>query len=198
MRERNLETHTQGPARLELACNPLSRFAPSAGNDPGEEPRGLPVSGGNPSFQAVHGHVCMLPGRWHLLGVHPLQEHVMPLTLGVLHLLSPHFPTPAPDQCPLSYVPHLSSPSRYNVFKIHWLMAALTFTKSISLLFHSVRVWGQEQRRVGWSLWGQEKAPTSHCPNLCRPWAGEFHMSIRVSIHFFTVASFPSSPSVQL
>ncbi|XP_052498825.1 protein GPR108 isoform X4 [Budorcas taxicolor] len=26
----------------------------------------------------------------------------------------------------------------YNVFKIHWLMAALTFTKSISLLFHSI------------------------------------------------------------
>ncbi|XP_049732568.1 protein GPR108 [Loxodonta africana] len=26
----------------------------------------------------------------------------------------------------------------YNVFKIHWLMAALAFTKSISLLFHSV------------------------------------------------------------
>uniref|UniRef100_A0A452U8S5 G protein-coupled receptor 108 n=1 Tax=Ursus maritimus TaxID=29073 RepID=A0A452U8S5_URSMA len=26
----------------------------------------------------------------------------------------------------------------YNVFKIHWLMAALAFTKSISLLFHSI------------------------------------------------------------
>uniref|UniRef100_A0A4W2EPD7 G protein-coupled receptor 108 n=1 Tax=Bos indicus x Bos taurus TaxID=30522 RepID=A0A4W2EPD7_BOBOX len=26
----------------------------------------------------------------------------------------------------------------YNVFKIHWLMAALTFTKSVSLLFHSI------------------------------------------------------------
>ncbi|XP_039626286.1 protein GPR108-like [Polypterus senegalus] len=27
---------------------------------------------------------------------------------------------------------------RYNVFKIHWLMAALAFTKSISLIFHSI------------------------------------------------------------
>lgn len=122
----------------------------------------------------------------------------MPLTLGVPHLLSFHIPTPAPDQCPLSSVPHLPSPTRYNVFKIHWLMAALTFTKSVSLLFHSVRVWGQEQRGVGWSLWGQEKAPTSHSPNPCRPWAGEFQMSIRVSIHYITAASFPSSPSVQL
>ncbi|XP_032164259.1 protein GPR108 isoform X4 [Mustela erminea] len=26
----------------------------------------------------------------------------------------------------------------YNVFKIHWLMAALAFTKSVSLLFHSI------------------------------------------------------------
>ncbi|XP_006244348.1 protein GPR108 isoform X2 [Rattus norvegicus] len=33
--------------------------------------------------------------------------------------------------------PH--SPSgRYSVFKIHWLMAALAFTKSVSLLFHSI------------------------------------------------------------
>lgn len=29
----------------------------------------------------------------------------------------------------------------YNVFKIHWLMAALAFTKSVSLLLHSVRAW---------------------------------------------------------
>ncbi|XP_072104165.1 protein GPR108-like [Mobula birostris] len=27
---------------------------------------------------------------------------------------------------------------RYNVFKIHWLMAALAFTKSISILFHAI------------------------------------------------------------
>lgn len=29
---------------------------------------------------------------------------------------------------------------RYSVFKIHWLMAALAFTKSTSLVFHSVSV----------------------------------------------------------
>uniref|UniRef100_A0A674C0I2 G protein-coupled receptor 108 n=1 Tax=Salmo trutta TaxID=8032 RepID=A0A674C0I2_SALTR len=29
-------------------------------------------------------------------------------------------------------------PCRYSVFKIHWLMAALAFTKSISLVFHSI------------------------------------------------------------
>lgn len=29
----------------------------------------------------------------------------------------------------------------YNVFKIHWLMAALAFTKSVSLLLHSVSAW---------------------------------------------------------
>ncbi|MGH0171844.1 UNVERIFIED_CONTAM: hypothetical protein FKN15_061781 [Acipenser sinensis] len=28
--------------------------------------------------------------------------------------------------------------ARFNVFKIHWLMAALAFTKSISLIFHSI------------------------------------------------------------
>lgn len=27
---------------------------------------------------------------------------------------------------------------RYSVFKIHWLMAALAYTKAVSLLFHSV------------------------------------------------------------
>ncbi|XP_010770584.1 protein GPR107-like, partial [Notothenia coriiceps] len=27
---------------------------------------------------------------------------------------------------------------RYSVFKIHWLMAALAFTKAISLVFHSI------------------------------------------------------------
>lgn len=31
---------------------------------------------------------------------------------------------------------------RYSVFKIHWLMAALAFTKSVSLLFHSVSTRG--------------------------------------------------------
>lgn len=30
----------------------------------------------------------------------------------------------------------------YSVFKIHWLMAALAFTKSVSLLFHSVSTQG--------------------------------------------------------
>ncbi|MBN3324207.1 GP108 protein, partial [Atractosteus spatula] len=29
-------------------------------------------------------------------------------------------------------------PRRFNVFKIHWLMAALAFTKSLSLIFHSI------------------------------------------------------------
>lgn len=35
---------------------------------------------------------------------------------------------------------HLSSVlvCSYSVFKIHWLMAALAFTKSMSLVFHSV------------------------------------------------------------
>lgn len=32
-------------------------------------------------------------------------------------------------------------PCRYSVFKIHWLMAALAFTKSASLVFHSVSQW---------------------------------------------------------
>lgn len=42
-------------------------------------------------------------------------------------------PRPRRPQRPL-----LLPPARYNVFKIHWLMAALAFTKSIALLFHSV------------------------------------------------------------
>lgn len=44
------------------------------------------------------------------------------------------------------------SPSgRYSVFKIHWLMAALAFTKSVSLLFHSVSTPGPVgDTRVGW------------------------------------------------
>lgn len=32
-------------------------------------------------------------------------------------------------------------PCRYSVFKIHWLMAALAFTKAASLVFHSVSSW---------------------------------------------------------
>ncbi|KAK2490704.1 hypothetical protein MC885_020363, partial [Smutsia gigantea] len=36
----------------------------------------------------------------------------------------------------------------YKVFKIHWLMAALAFTKSISLLFHSV---AGQRAREGWA-----------------------------------------------
>lgn len=35
----------------------------SPGNDPGEEPGGLPVRRGNALFQALHGHVYLLPGR---------------------------------------------------------------------------------------------------------------------------------------
>ncbi|PNI12552.1 GPR108 isoform 10, partial [Pan troglodytes] len=45
-------------------------------DDPGEEPRWLPVGSGDAPFQALHGHVRLLPGRRHLLGVHPLQEHI--------------------------------------------------------------------------------------------------------------------------
>ncbi|KAF6720159.1 Protein GPR108 [Oryzias melastigma] len=33
---------------------------------------------------------------------------------------------------------HILMKHRYSVFKIHWLMAALAFTKSISLVFHSI------------------------------------------------------------
>ncbi|XP_041097954.1 protein GPR108-like [Polyodon spathula] len=33
---------------------------------------------------------------------------------------------------------HVLVKHRFNVFKIHWLMAALAFTKSISLIFHSI------------------------------------------------------------
>ncbi|XP_030635673.1 protein GPR108 [Chanos chanos] len=33
---------------------------------------------------------------------------------------------------------HTLMKHRYSVFKIHWLMAALAFTKSVSLLFHSI------------------------------------------------------------
>lgn len=54
---------------------------PAPGDDPGEEPGGLPVGSGNPPLQALPGHVRLLPGRGRLLGVHPLQEHVMPVPL---------------------------------------------------------------------------------------------------------------------
>uniref|UniRef100_A0A3Q1FVY6 G protein-coupled receptor 108 n=1 Tax=Acanthochromis polyacanthus TaxID=80966 RepID=A0A3Q1FVY6_9TELE len=45
--------------------------------------------------------------------------------------------------CMAGCVKHLnifpySPPHRYSVFKIHWLMAALAFTKSTSLVFHSI------------------------------------------------------------
>lgn len=47
---------------------------------------------------------------------------------------------PVPDGAPApASVPN--PPARYNVFKIHWLMAALAFTKSVSLLLHSVSAW---------------------------------------------------------
>ncbi|XP_030876095.1 protein GPR108 isoform X4 [Leptonychotes weddellii] len=65
----------QLPQLLQLKAGPGAAVR-HHGHDPGEEPRGLPVSGGNPPLQAVHGHVCLLPGRWHLLGVCPLQEHI--------------------------------------------------------------------------------------------------------------------------
>ncbi len=38
---------------------------------------------------------------------------------------------------------------RYSVFKIHWLMAALAFTKSTSLVFHSVST---HHHRAGYCL----------------------------------------------
>ncbi|XP_044110350.1 protein GPR108 isoform X3 [Neovison vison] len=65
----------QLPQLLQLKAGPGAALR-HHGHDPGEEPRGLPVSGGNPPLQAVHGHVCLLPGRWHLLGVRPLQEPI--------------------------------------------------------------------------------------------------------------------------
>ncbi|XP_012501697.1 PREDICTED: protein GPR108 isoform X2 [Propithecus coquereli] len=69
----------------------------------------------------------------------------------------------------------------YNVFKIHWLMAALAFTKSISLLFHSVRAWGREPG--GWAARKRATRPPlkmsmdpglvgvhlSDCPSICPP-----------------------------
>uniref|UniRef100_A0A5F7ZMY7 G protein-coupled receptor 108 n=1 Tax=Macaca mulatta TaxID=9544 RepID=A0A5F7ZMY7_MACMU len=55
---------------------PPPTTVPSPGDDPGEEPRWLPVGGGDAPFQAVPGHVRLLPGRRHLLGVRPLQEHI--------------------------------------------------------------------------------------------------------------------------
>nr|XP_035922000.1 protein GPR108 isoform X2 [Halichoerus grypus] len=65
----------QLPQLLQLKAGPGAAVR-HHGHDPGEEPRGLPVGGGNPPLQAVHGHVCLLPGRWHLLGVCSLQEHI--------------------------------------------------------------------------------------------------------------------------
>lgn len=144
---------------------PPPTTVPSPGDDPGEEPRWLPVGGGDAPFQALPGHVRLLPGRRHLLGVHPLQEHVMPLPLGVP-------PVPSPDPHPYALLmpptPSLPDPpTRYSVFKIHWLMAALAFTKSISLLFHSVRA--LDRGAAGGGLGGRDHL--GHPPNLCRPWA---------------------------
>ncbi|XP_071066090.1 protein GPR108 isoform X2 [Dasypus novemcinctus] len=55
------------------------------GDDPGEEPGGLPVGGGNSPFQALPGHVRLLSGRRHLLGVCSLQEHVQRLQDPLAH-----------------------------------------------------------------------------------------------------------------
>ncbi|KAM5307267.1 LOW QUALITY PROTEIN: protein GPR108 [Glossophaga mutica] len=44
-----------------------------------------------------------------------------------------------------------------NVFKIHWLVVALAFTKSVSLLFHSVRAWA-------W-VWGLPGSTTYYFTN---------------------------------
>lgn len=62
------------------------------------------------------------------------------LALGGPPLPSSPPPIPVPDGAPApASVPN--PPARYNVFKIHWLMAALAFTKSVSLLLHSVSAW---------------------------------------------------------
>lgn len=129
-----LETGTlQKPrARATGARPPVS---PLPGDDPREESRRLPVSGRNAPLQALPDDVCLLPGCWHLLGVCALQEYVK--RLPALPTLPAASLRASPPDLNSALPPH--SPSgRYSVFKIHWLMAALAFTKSVSLLFHSV------------------------------------------------------------
>lgn len=66
--------------------------------------------------------------------------------------------------------PLLSNPpARYTVFRIHWLMAALVLTKSISLLLHSVSA--LVGSRGGLASRGPLRRLCRPLSSLCRPWA---------------------------
>lgn len=83
--------------------------------------------------------------------------------------------------------------SRYNVYKIHWLMAALAFTKSISLLFHSVSTGAGAQ-------WAGPPTEPSHLPGHPLPGCDHcplpiFWAQLSQPIHVLSVATSSLSTS---
>lgn len=99
---------------------------------------------------------------------------------------------------PLYLFLSLTVPDRYNIFKIHWLMAALAFTKSISLLFHSVRTWAQS--RVWAGVPGSRKQSeqatpqiaadpglgSSMCPSILSLWPAVHPLHLSTYLSFCT------------
>ena len=132
----------------------------SAGGSEGEEPQRLPVCSWNPPVPSVHLYGWSVLHRCHGLGVHTHEAQVhtadtssvsqnvaassftvttWPCGLCGQTIYSHVFAsTVEMFKCRFWYLVLCAHIHRYSVFKIHWLMAALAFTKSISLVFHSV------------------------------------------------------------
>lgn len=139
----------------------------------------------NSSFKLYLLLVCLFHGHWHLPGIRPPQGHMISLPLGVPTSSHHSLPSlPLTDvSVPLSVLDSLSgtmsSGSTHSWWP--WLLPGVSCS-----FFHSVRSWA-------WSR-GPRCCLNRPLPNLCSPWAWQFH----VSTHFIIVASCPSTSSVYL